>query len=64
MICLMDLTYKDIIYNPLPLYHTAGGLLGAGPALTNGHTVVLRKKFSASQYMPDCIKYKATVSAI
>lgn len=61
MISLLDLEEDDIIYNPLPLYHTAGGTLGAGPALSHGIKTVLRKKFSASSYMSDCIKYKATV---
>lgn len=61
MICLMNLRDDDIVYDPLPLYHTAGGALGAGIGLTNGYTVVLRKKFSASSYIADCIKYKATI---
>lgn len=53
---------KDILYTPLPLHHTAGGMLGAGQALINGTTVVLRAKFSASNFWKDCIKYNCTVS--
>lgn len=52
----------DIFYTPLPLYHTAGGVMSVGQALLFGSTVVIRKKFSASGYFADCQKYKCTVS--
>lgn len=51
----------DIVYNTLPLYHSAGGLMGAGMVITTGATMVLRKKFSASNFWSDCIKYNCTV---
>lgn len=54
----------DIFYTPLPLYHTAGGVMSIGQALLFGSTVVIRKKFSASGYFPDCKKYKCTVSLV
>jgi acyl-CoA synthetase (AMP-forming)/AMP-acid ligase II len=59
--CLLQLHPDDIIYNPLPLYHTTGGIIGIGPALAFGNPVALRTKFSASAYWKDCIKYKCTV---
>ncbi|GAB0090108.1 hypothetical protein DMENIID0001_047910 [Sergentomyia squamirostris] len=52
----------DVIYNPLPLYHTAGGMVGLGTVFLLGTTTVLRKKFSASNFWTDCIKYKATAA--
>lgn len=52
----------DILYDSLPLYHSAGGILGVGQCLLKGVTVALRKKFSASNYWKDCIKYNCTVS--
>lgn len=58
---LMGLRSDDIIYNPLPLYHSAGGLIGVLPAITHGIAVTIRLKFSASSYFPDCIKYKCTI---
>lgn len=58
----LGLNGNDVVYSPLPLYHTAGGVVSVGQALLFGCTVVLKPKFSASQYFPDCIKYKATVS--
>ncbi|CAH8874549.1 unnamed protein product [Trichobilharzia szidati] len=54
--------HHDIIYNPLPLYHSAGGICGVGQMLLNGNTIVIRSKFSASQYWSDCVKYKCTVA--
>ncbi|XP_068624950.1 long-chain fatty acid transport protein 1 [Battus philenor] len=57
-----QLTSQDVIYDPLPLHHTAGGVLGAGQGLVLGCTVVLRKKFSASNYWVDAAKYGCTVA--
>lgn len=59
---MLSITSKDIVYNPLPLYHSAGGIVGAGMAVINGSTVVIRRKFSASNYWKDCVKYKCTVT--
>nr|XP_026494423.1 long-chain fatty acid transport protein 1-like [Vanessa tameamea] len=57
-----QLVSSDIIYDPLPLHHTAGGVLGAGQCLILGCTVVLRKKFSASNYWADVAKHKCTAA--
>ncbi|CAF3381809.1 unnamed protein product [Rotaria sp. Silwood1] len=48
-LCATGITSEDIMYNTLPLYHSLGGC-----------TTVLRKKFSASNFWKDCIKYKCT----
>lgn len=56
-----DFTCDDIFYTPLPLYHTAGGVMSIGQAILFGSTVVIRKKFSASGFFPDCEKYNCTV---
>lgn len=58
---LVRLTTSDIVYDPLPLYHTAGGILGVGQTLFAGIPTVIRRKFSANQYWSDCIKYGCTV---
>ncbi|XP_054942712.1 long-chain fatty acid transport protein 6 isoform X3 [Physeter macrocephalus] len=54
-------TSNDIIYLTLPLYHSAGSLLGIGGCIELGATCVLKKKFSASQFWNDCKKYNVTV---
>ncbi|KAM6937236.1 long-chain fatty acid transport protein 2 [Xenentodon cancila] len=54
-------TAEDIFYINLPLYHSAGFLIGMSGAIERGMTVVLRRKFSASQFWDDCRKYDVTV---
>lgn len=51
---------SDIIYNCLPLYHSAGTIMGVGQCLLFGLTVVIRKKFSASRFWDDCVKHNCT----
>lgn len=51
----------DIIYNCLPLYHSAGNIMGLGQCLLFGLTVVIRRKFSASHFWDDCVKHNCTV---
>ncbi|XKL61134.1 hypothetical protein PGB90_008191 [Kerria lacca] len=53
---------EDRFYTPLPLYHTAGGAMTIGQAILYGSCVVIRKKFSASAYFSDIVKYNCTVS--
>uniref|UniRef100_A0A8D0FEX0 Arachidonate--CoA ligase n=1 Tax=Strix occidentalis caurina TaxID=311401 RepID=A0A8D0FEX0_STROC len=52
---------EDILYNCLPLYHSAGNIMGVGQCLIHGLTVVIRKKFSASRFWDDCAKYRCTI---
>ncbi|XP_075998666.1 long-chain fatty acid transport protein 2-like [Genypterus blacodes] len=54
-------TADDIIYVNLPLYHSAGFLIGTVGAIERGITMVLKRKFSASQFWNDCRKYNVTV---
>lgn len=58
---MLNIKTTDRLYNSLPLYHTAGGLLGVGQTLLRGVTVVLRRRFSASKFWPDCVHYECTV---
>ena len=51
----------DRIYVCLPLYHATGGLCGLGAALLNGGSVVLKRKFSASQFWPDITTESCTM---
>ncbi|XP_028258164.1 very long-chain acyl-CoA synthetase [Parambassis ranga] len=52
---------SDIIYVNLPLYHTAGFLIGFIGSIETGSTIILKRKFSASQFWDDCRKYNVTV---
>ncbi|MDI7775051.1 long-chain-acyl-CoA synthetase [Asticcacaulis sp. EMRT-3] len=46
----------DKLYCVLPLYHATGGLCAAGAALLNGAELVLKRRFSASQFWSDVRK--------
>uniref|UniRef100_A0A1A8J454 long-chain-fatty-acid--CoA ligase n=2 Tax=Nothobranchius kuhntae TaxID=321403 RepID=A0A1A8J454_NOTKU len=54
-------TSKDVMYTNLPLYHTAGFFVGFIGPIETGSTIVLKRKFSASQFWDDCRKYNVTV---
>ncbi len=56
----VGITERDRIYVTLPLYHATGGLCGVGQALTTGATLILARKFSASNFWDDAVKHKAT----
>lgn len=59
--CALGIRNDDIVYSSLPLYHSAGGIVGVGQCLIGGCTIVLRCKFSASHFWDDCVESKATV---
>ncbi|XP_068455565.1 zgc:158482 isoform X2 [Clinocottus analis] len=54
-------TSSDVVYLNLPLYHTAGFLVGFIGAVETGSTIILKRKFSASQFWDDCRKHHVTV---
>jgi fatty-acyl-CoA synthase len=56
-----EATEKDVTFNVLPLYHSTGGLVGVGPALLNGGRLVLRKRFSSTNFWPDVKASGATL---
>jgi citronellyl-CoA synthetase len=50
-------TKDDRIYLCLPLYHLTGLMLGFGSAIHTGSTMFIRRKFSASQFLPEVREY-------
>jgi fatty-acyl-CoA synthase len=58
---VMRMRPSDRVYVCLPMYHTSGGVLGPGAALTAGASVVLREKFSASMFWDDIAKHECTI---
>jgi len=50
----------DRTYCCLPLYHSAGGMMAVGGALMSGGSIVIARKFSASQFWSDCVRHEVT----
>ncbi|MEM8766267.1 MAG: long-chain-acyl-CoA synthetase [Pseudomonadota bacterium] len=46
-------TEQDRFYICLPLYHGTGLMIGAGPAMSSGASMFIRRKFSASNFLPE-----------
>jgi len=51
----------DRMYDCLPMYHTAGGLVATGAMLIHGGSVVIREKFSAHEFWDDIARWNCTV---
>ncbi|XP_049580583.1 long-chain fatty acid transport protein 2 [Syngnathus scovelli] len=58
---LCGVTRNDVFYINLPLYHSSGFLIGLGGCIERGISVVLKRKFSASQFWDDCREHNVTV---
>lgn len=59
---LFNISDDDILYLTLPQYHNNAGTIGSCQGVILGTGIVLREKFSASQFWDDCIRYNCTVS--
>ena len=57
----MNARRDDRIYVCLPLYHTSGGVLAVGSALTRGGSVVIRDGFSAREFWNDIVRHECTL---
>ncbi|KHJ99530.1 AMP-binding enzyme [Oesophagostomum dentatum] len=57
-----EITPDDVVYITMPMYHSAAGIMGIGSLIVCGATAVIRKKFSASNFWKDCVKYNCTAS--
>jgi fatty-acyl-CoA synthase len=58
---VMDTKSTDRMYNCLPMYHTAGGVLATGALLHHGGAVVIRERFSAREFWDDVVRYDCTL---
>jgi fatty-acyl-CoA synthase len=58
---VMDTRPTDRMYDCLPMYHTAGGLVAIGALLLKGGSVVVREKFSAREFWDDVVRYDCTL---
>jgi fatty-acyl-CoA synthase len=58
---MMDAQPTDRMYNCLPMYHSVGGVQVPGAILAAGGTLVIREKFSASQFWNDVVQWDCTL---
>ena len=58
---MMNAQPTDRMYNCLPMYHSIGGVLVPGATLVGGGSVVIREKFSTSQFWSDVIRWDCTI---
>jgi fatty-acyl-CoA synthase len=58
---MMQATPSDRMYNCLPMYHSVGGVQATGAVLVAGGTVVIREKFSASEFWEDILRWDCTL---
>jgi fatty-acyl-CoA synthase len=58
---MMETGPSDRIYNCLPMYHSIGGIVAIGAALVGGGSVVLRPRFSASDFWDDVVATDCTL---
>ena len=56
----LQLTENDRLYLCLPLYHGTGLMVGAGAAFLAGASMFIRRKFSASQFLPEVREHRTT----
>ena len=57
---IMQLKPEDIFYVTLPLFHATGLLACWTSTVSSGASMVIRRKFSASEFWDDINKYQAT----
>ncbi|CAA9374949.1 MAG: Long-chain-fatty-acid--CoA ligase @ Long-chain fatty-acid-CoA ligase, Mycobacterial subgroup FadD17 [uncultured Nocardioidaceae bacterium] len=50
----------DVCYLSMPLFHSNAVMAGYAPALAAGATIALARRFSASAFLPDVRRYRAT----
>lgn len=57
---MFGLTRADVCYLAMPMFHSNALMAGFAPALAAGATLVLRRRFSASAFLPDVRRYRVT----
>jgi len=57
---MMGFSESDVFYCAMPLFHSNALMANWAPALSVGATCVLRRKFSASGFLPDVRHYGVT----
>jgi carnitine-CoA ligase len=57
----LGLTADDVLFSPFPLFHIDAATLTVVPALVNGGTVALGRRYSTSRFWDEVRRFDATV---
>jgi len=57
---IVDLGPDDVTYSAMPLFHSNGIFVAWAPSVKVGAAVALRRRFSASEFLPDVRRFGAT----
>jgi fatty-acyl-CoA synthase len=57
---MFGLTADDVCYSVMPLFHSNAAVAGFANGLASGATVALRRRFSATNFLPDVRRYGVT----
>ncbi|MFW9880509.1 MAG: AMP-binding protein, partial [Candidatus Thorarchaeota archaeon] len=57
---VVGMEHKDVVYVTTPLFHSHAINVAYAASLRYGSTIAIRRKFSASKFWEDAIKFKAT----
>ncbi len=57
---LLQFEATDVLYVPLPFYHSTAMLVCWTSVIAGGATLVMKKKFSVKDFWPDIQRYQAT----
>jgi fatty-acyl-CoA synthase len=58
---IVEETAEDVVYCPLPFFHSSSLFSGWSGAITVGAPIAIRRRFSASGTLPDVRRYGATI---
>ncbi|WP_204164388.1 AMP-binding protein [Nocardioides daejeonensis] len=59
-VSIFDFTHEDVAYNAMPLFHGNALMSAWSPCINSGAALALRRRFSASGFLPDIQKYGVT----
>ncbi len=58
----LDMRSDDIMYTPLPLFHSAGLFISLTPTIARGATIVASRQFDPQRMIDEVVEHKVTVA--